>query len=176
VRRVGKGSFGTVFLVISKQSKEYQVMKEIQMFQLSAKERAEAETEVNVLSSLRHPCITRYIESFQQSGNLYIVMEYADGGVIKVFFSNHTSPLGDLFTEIQARRGVLFPEAVVLDWFIQICLALKHVHERKILHRDLKTQNIFITRRKMIKLGDFGIAKVLKSTIECAKTAIGHAF
>lgn len=46
------------------------------------------------------------------------------------------------------------------DYFVQICLAIKHVHDRKILHRDLKTQNIFLTRNDIIKLGDFGIAKV----------------
>ena len=64
----------------------------------------------------------------------------------------------------------------MLDWFVQMCLAVKHVHDRKILHRDLKTQNIFLTRHKMIKLGDFGIAKVLKHTNELARTAIGTPY
>ena len=49
----------------------------------------------------------------------------------------------------------------MLNWFVQICLGLKHVHDRKILHRDIKTQNIFLTKSGVIKLGDFGIARVL---------------
>ena len=50
----------------------------------------------------------------------------------------------------------------ILDWFVQICLAIKHVHDRKILHRDIKSQNIFLTQvdgKLTIKLGDFGISR-----------------
>lgn len=62
-----------------------------------------------------------------------------------------------------------------------MCLAVKHIHDRRILHRDLKTQNIFIsldphTGQKMMKIGDFGVSKVLSSTMECARTAIGTPY
>lgn len=53
-------------------------------------------------------------------------MDYCDGG--------------DLHSRIQAQRGILFTEDQILDWFIQITLALKHVHDRKVLHRDIKSQ------------------------------------
>lgn len=59
---------------------------------------------------------------------------------------------------------------------MQICLALKYVHDRKILHRDLKTQNIFLTAKGDIKIGDFGIARVLQDTYDCAQTAIGTPY
>jgi NIMA (never in mitosis gene a)-related kinase 1/4/5 len=55
-------------------------------------------------------------------------------------------------------------------------LALKHVHDRKVLHRDLKCQNIFLTKSNLIKLGDFGIARVLSSTRENAKTMVGTPY
>jgi NIMA (never in mitosis gene a)-related kinase len=71
---------------------------------------------------------------------------------------------------------VKFSENQILDWFTQICLALKHVHDRKILHRDLKTQNIFLTKDNKIKLGDFGIARVLSKTCDKAKTFVGTPF
>ena len=83
-----------------------------------------------------------------------------------------------------------FAEEQILDWTVQLCLAIKHVHDRKILHRDLKCQNIFLTKKGefccaasvrvtgagMIKLGDFGIAKVLQHTQDLAQTAIGTPY
>jgi serine/threonine protein kinase len=69
-------------------------------------------------------------------------------------------------------QGRQFSEQQVLDWLVQICLGLKHVHDRKILHRDIKSQNIFLTRNKTVKLGDFGIAKDLAHTYAKAKTQV----
>jgi len=57
-----------------------------------------------------------------------------------------------------------------------MALAIKHIHDRRILHRDLKTQNIFMTNTGEIKIGDFGIARVLQHTYDCAKTAIGTPY
>jgi NIMA (never in mitosis gene a)-related kinase len=51
-----------------------------------------------------------------------------------------------------------------MNWFTQMILALKHVHDRRILHRDLKCGNIFLTKSGMAKIGDFGIARVLDKT------------
>lgn len=76
----------------------------------------------------------------------------------------------------QKELGVLFSERQILTWFVQMALALKHVHDRKILHRDLKTQNIFLTSKGEIKIGDFGIARVLQHTYDCANTAIGTPY
>lgn len=76
---------------------------------------------------MRHPYIVTYRESFMDRRCLCIVMDFADGG--------------DMYSKIakQKSTGKQFNEEQVLDWFVQICLALKHVHDRKILHRDLKT-------------------------------------
>jgi serine/threonine protein kinase len=63
---------------------------------------------------------------------------------------------GDLHAILSRRRGVPLSEDTVLDWFVQICLALKHCHDRRILHRDVKTQNIFVAANGLVKLGDFG--------------------
>ena len=89
-------------------------------------------------------------------------MDYADGG--------------DLSMKIKEQNGELFPEDKILDWFTQVCLAIKHIHDRKILHRDIKSQNIFLMKNGQVKLGDFGIAKCLDQTIDKAKTYVGTPY
>lgn len=76
----------------------------------------------------------------------------------------------------QKQIGKGFQEKQILDWFVQLSLAMKHIHDRKILHRDLKTQNIFMTANNEIKIADFGIARVLQHTYDCAQTAIGTPY
>ena len=85
---------------------------------------------------------------------------------------------GDLFSKIKAQRELkkYFSEEVVLNWFTQICLALKHAHDKKILHRDLKSANIFVTKRSILKLGDFGLSRVLSDTKSIAKTVVGTPY
>ncbi|XP_072040814.1 serine/threonine-protein kinase Nek1-like isoform X2 [Amphiura filiformis] len=161
-KKIGEGSFGKALLVVSKADGKEYVIKEINISKMKRKEREESKKEVSVLKKMRHPNIVSYQESFEAEGNLYIVMDYCDGG--------------DLYKAINGRRGILFPEEQIVDWFVQICLALKHVHDRKILHRDLKSQNIFLTKKGIIKLGDFGIARVLNSTSELARTCIGTPY
>jgi NIMA (never in mitosis gene a)-related kinase 1/4/5 len=89
-----------------------------------------------------------------------------------------TSEDGDLAEKIkqQKERKCYFSEDKILDWFTQICLAIKHVHDRKILHRDLKAQNIFVMKNGLLKLGDFGIARVLNKTSDMASTVVGTPY
>jgi NIMA (never in mitosis gene a)-related kinase len=89
-------------------------------------------------------------------------MEYADGG--------------DLNKVIRETKANFFHENQILNWFTQICLAIKHIHDRKIIHRDLKCQNIFMTKEGLVKLGDFGIAKNLSKTLEKVKTIVGTPY
>jgi NIMA (never in mitosis gene a)-related kinase len=76
---------------------------------------------------------------------------------------------GDLYHKIHSPTPP-FPEPQLLDWFTQICLALKHLHDKKILHRDLKSQNIFLSDKNLIKLGDFGISRILENTKQHLRT------
>merc|ERR1719203_509728 len=85
---------------------------------------------------------------------------------------------GDLSERIKKMRqsGKSFPEQQVLRWFTQAILALKYIHDQHILHRDLKSCNFFLSKSGNLKMGDFGIAKVLSCTVACAKTQIGTPY
>jgi len=93
-----------------------------------------------------------------------------------VFFNIIFSIGGDLSQRILNAKGKNFPENQILDWFTQICLALRHCHEKRILHRDLKAKNVFLTSKNFVKLGDFGIARVLANTVDKAKTVVGTPY
>lgn len=62
----------------------------------------------------------------------------------------------------------MYSEDQIMDWFVQIVIAIKYIHERNILHRDLKPRNIFLTQTDKIKIGDFGITKELHDTNDCS--------
>jgi len=161
-KTVGEGSFGKALLARRNADRRLVIIKQISISKMPAKEMARTELEATLLSRLNHPNIVSFIESFKTSSNLHIVMEYADGG--------------DLETHIKNRRGKLLVENEVLHMFVQIALAIKHIHDRKILHRDLKSQNIFLTRSGMVKLGDFGVSRVLERTVDFAATQVGTPY
>lgn len=163
---VGEGSFGKALLCRRNVDSKKCIIKQISLAKMSRKEAAQTEQESSLLARLKHPNIVTFWESFSEASKgvsyLWIVMEFADGG--------------DLSNLIKNRRGQLISESQVLQLFVQISLAMKHVHDRKILHRDLKAQNIFLTKSGIIKLGDFGIARVLRNTGELACTQIGTPY
>lgn len=163
VKEIGSGSYGKAILVKDPEGQNF-VLKAIDISRMDAKERRDAVNEVKVLSSLKHPYVVSYRESFLEGRTLCIVMDYAEGG--------------DLFNRVAKTRkaGQVFPEAQVMRWFTQASLALKHIHEKHVLHRDLKSQNLFLTGCGRLRIGDFGIAKVLDSTAAFAKTTIGTPY
>jgi len=160
---LGKGSFGKAYLVRNTEEDELCVVKQMETSAMEPKERNEAVKEAMLLKKMDHPNIIRFKEVFiTRKHRLCIVMDYADGG--------------DVHMKIKSREGVLLPEEQILEWFVQTCFALKHVHERKVLHRDLKTQNIFLMSNGHVKLGDFGIARVLDATKDYARTMVGTPY
>eukprot|EP00658_Telonema_sp_P-2_P040353 TRINITY_DN28864_c0_g1_i5.p1 TRINITY_DN28864_c0_g1~~TRINITY_DN28864_c0_g1_i5.p1 ORF type:complete len:561 (+),score=99.64 TRINITY_DN28864_c0_g1_i5:62-1744(+) len=162
---IGRGNYGTVYLVRSIANKKHYVLKRINYEHMPAKDRDHVAVEVQMLSRLNHPNIVTYKDHMEDDQNLFIIMGYCEDG--------------DLHTKIKeaSRAGIHFSEEQILKWFVQMVMALKYVHKERILHRDLKTQNIFLTRdSKVIKLGDFGISKVLDGTLDMAKTVIGTPY
>jgi len=163
LRKIGEGTYGSAYLVhLREDPQALFVLKKIDIKDATAKEKAAAHQEAKLLQSLKHPFVLGFRESFDHKGNLCLVTDYCDAG--------------DLYQLLQTKRVHLKEEAIK-DWFVQMCLAVQYVHDRKILHRDLKTQNIFLTKAGDAVLGDFGIARVFRSQKkEMASTVIGTPY
>uniref|UniRef100_A0A671NDH3 non-specific serine/threonine protein kinase n=1 Tax=Sinocyclocheilus anshuiensis TaxID=1608454 RepID=A0A671NDH3_9TELE len=139
------------------------VIKKLNLRTSSRRERRAAEQEAQLLSELKHPNIVTYRQSWEgEDCQLYIVMGFCEGG--------------DLYHRLKQQKGELLPERQVVEWFVQIAMALQYLHEKHILHRDLKTQNIFLTKTNIIKVGDLGIARVLENQNDMASTLIGTPY
>ena len=160
LKTIGTGASGSAFLAKNEKG-ELRVIKQIDLRFLDENEKRMSLQEVKVLRALStHRHITGYYEYFIHGGLIHIVMEYADGG--------------DLNNFLEERKGKPLDDDLVVEWATQLALALHYVHSKKILHRDLKSQNIFITRKyNRLLLGDFGISRVLSATQELAQTVIG---
>lgn len=136
---VGEGSYGRAILCRRKKDKKLCIIKQISLTKLSRKEAKLTEQEALLLGKLQHPNIVTFWESFVSSQQLHIVMEYADGGDLDSHIKN--------YCRINKVREI--PEAHILNLFVQVSLAIKYIHDRKILHRDLKSQvreNVFSYR------------------------------
>jgi len=166
---LGRGSFGVAHLAkqrpgVGREIAPLRVVKEISLSDMPASARSQAWREAQVLKSLCHVNIIAHIGTFLQDDSLYIVMEYADGG--------------DLAAALRQKRdaGARFGKSDVVSIFVQACNGLQHTHSKRVLHRDLKPQNIFMTQAGVVKLGDFGIAKVLENTAAKAASMLGTPY
>ena len=85
---------------------------------------------------------------------------------------------GSLYDVVKKRKGAGAPlsEQQIWKYFVQTALGLQHIHSHKILHRDVKTMNIFLSDRDEVKVGDLGVAKVLGNTMDMAQTMVGTPY
>ncbi|NXO64048.1 NEK11 kinase, partial [Phainopepla nitens] len=165
-RKLGNGSFGSVYLVNdrkAKQGEELKVLKEISVGNLKPNETVEANLEAQLLSKLDHPAIVKFYASFVERDSFCIITEYCEGG--------------DLNFKIQEYKdsGKMFTQSQVIDWFIQLLLGVNYMHERRILHRDLKAKNIFL-KDNLLKIGDFGVSCLLMGSCDLATTFTGTPY
>ncbi|XP_031955570.1 serine/threonine-protein kinase Nek3 isoform X4 [Corvus moneduloides] len=158
---LGEGSFGRALLVHHKISDQKYVMKEIRL-PMSSSGVENSRKEAVLLAKMKHPNVVAFKESFEADGHLYIVMEYCDNG--------------DLMQKIKHQGGNFFPEDTILHWFVQMCLAVKHIHDKRVLHRDIKSKNVFLTQSGKVKLGDFGSARLLAHPMSYACTYVGTPY
>ncbi|CAL8468644.1 g8184 [Coccomyxa elongata] len=159
---LGEGAFGTVVKVRRRRDGRMFVAKIMHDRGMTDKARAEAQNEVAVLSSLDHPNVVKYYECFAERGTqVKIVMELCQDG--------------DLDGFLRAQGGKHLSEEEIMNKFVQICLSIHYVHNKGLIHRDLKTCNLLLDGG-IIKLGDFGISKVMSAEQNAAQTMVGTPY
>lgn len=164
MQKIGSGTFGMVHLIRRKIDGRNFALKRVPLDKDATEENKAINNEISVLKSLNHANVVRYYDSFVEKEYMCIVMDYCERG--------------DFQRRVKKAKqsNKCFPQAQILDWFVQLALGLQHIHENKVLHRDLKTQNILITKDNRIKIGDFGISKQLENTVQLANTSLGTPF
>eukprot|EP00043_Microstomoeca_roanoka_P012940 m.125997 g.125997 ORF g.125997 m.125997 type:complete len:941 (+) comp15631_c0_seq5:69-2891(+) len=163
LRRIGSGAEGDVFLVKQRQHQRRRfVMKKIWI----GKRQRSSLQEAEILKKLDHRHVIKYYDSFLDPAgeHLCIITDYCAGGNLQDRILH------------KFESGEHFPEAQIMEWFGQIVLALRYIHSKRILHRDLKTANIFLTEHNLIKVGDFGIAAQLEHSFDVKHTCVGSPY
>lgn len=187
LEKLGQGSYGAVYLVKKRErttsknkftsntscntpsnqstlnnndSNNQYVLKQIPLYNMDKTEIEEVKQEAKILALLNCKYIVKYIDSFIESKTLNIIMEYCNGG--------------DLSKYLKLRKTKPLKESEIWNIFIRIALGLFYLHSKKIIHRDLKSLNVFLNKDSTVKLGDLGVAKELSNTF--ANTFVGTPY
>ena len=159
-KNLGKGAFGSVSIVKRKEDQKIYAMKRVTILNLGEKEKDNSFNEVRLLASLRHKNIIGYKEAFydEKSSTLNIVMEYADDG--------------DLSSKIKnmIKKHLQFEENTIWSILIQILEGLNYLHKSRVIHRDLKSANIFLTKKGEVKIGDLNVSIIAKKDLAVTQT------
>ena len=160
ISKIGEGAYSTVLKVRRLIDNNIYALKKVKLLKLSEKEKSNALNEVRILASVKSNFVISYKEAFfeEKESCLGIVMEFADKG--------------DLYQRINEykKRRIYFEESEIWRIFIQLVKGLKALHELKILHRDLKSANVFLFNDGSAKLGDLNVSKVAKKGLGYTQT------
>ncbi|XP_076817601.1 serine/threonine-protein kinase Nek2-like [Clavelina lepadiformis] len=171
---IGSGSYGKCLKVRRKSDGKVLVWKDMDYGTMTEPEKQQLVSEVNLLRELKHRYIVRYHDRIidRSRCRLYLIMEYCAGG-----------DLASMITQYRKDRCFM-DETFIVKTLAQLALALQTCHgqrrksgnQGKIVHRDLKPANVFLDENRNVKLGDFGLARVLNHDTSFAKTFVGTPY
>ena len=152
VKLIGKGAFGRVYKCLNTKNKKTYAIKRISVLRQSKEDNIGNLYELHILYHNTCPFILKYFSCEFRTYELSIVTKFCK--------------YGDLYRDIQVRlkKYNYFEEKEIWKIFLQLSYGIFYLHKNNIIHRDLKTANIFLEKDNRIKIGDFGISKILDNT------------
>lgn len=166
---IGKGNFGSISKIRRISDGKILVWKELDYGKMDEKEKHHIVSEVNILRELHHPNIVRYYDRIidKKHSKIFIIMEYCQGG-----------DLSQLIKRCKHQREYI-NEEIIWKIFTQVLQALYACHTHKggkILHRDIKPSNVFLDNNNNVKLGDFGLSRMLSNESTFAYSNVGTPY
>ena len=149
IDNIWENVYSKIYKVLNKKNNIYYTIKIISITHLREEEIEYIQNEINILSNINNEHIIKYIDSFTDNNNIYILMEYNDGSYLNEFIKNYKD------------KNILIDENILYNIILDLCLGIKEIHENNLIHRDLKPKNIFITKNNKVKIINFGISKKL---------------
>lgn len=160
LKKLGEGAYSIVYKAKRKSDSQIYALKQVKFQSLRDKEKENALNEIRLLASVSHPNIVAYKEAFfeETSKSLFIVMEFAESG--------------DLLNRINSHKKnkTRFKEPEIWDIAHQSLRGLKRLHDLSIIHRDIKSANLFLTQDGVVKIGDLNVSKVARERMAHTQT------
>lgn len=160
-KSIGKGSYGRVYKVVNKENNKHYAMKKLKVHPINPYEKINIVNELRILMSHTSSFIIRFKDAFIHNNSLCIVTEWAEKGDLANIIKT------------KSKQNIAFTENEIWHYFLQLSVAISYLHKINIIHRDIKPANVFIDINDNVKLGDFGITKVLKHYMMYGQTQIG---
>ncbi|CAK9108680.1 unnamed protein product [Durusdinium trenchii] len=171
IRHLGSGAFGAAVLVRRLKDGRRLVAKKCSVKDMEEKQRRMCFEEIALLQKVRHECVAQLVDFVWASKDMlsyWIVLKFYPGGDVQSEIDTcRETPTALLRNQLE------LPIGKVKNWVTQLCMALKHVHKLRIVHRDVKGSNMFISGARNIVLGDFGVSKQLTESEQKAMTSVG---
>ncbi|XP_065837996.1 cyclin-dependent kinase 1-like [Oscarella lobularis] len=145
IEKIGEGTYGVVYKGRNRQTGQLVALKKIRLTSEEEGVPSTAIREISLLKELQHPYVVKLEDVLHQESKLYLVFEF-----LQYDLKHYLDKLPDL---------QLVDPMLVKSYTYQILVGILHCHSRRVLHRDLKPQNLLIDKNGVIKLADFGLAR-----------------
>ncbi|KAJ3314405.1 Protein kinase [Boothiomyces sp. JEL0838] len=157
LKRIGRGASANVF--VARENKTQQIVAIKQMILADQTKKEYLIEELTVLKSTKHPNIINYLDSFFLNGDLWIVLDFMEGGALNIIIEKNA-----------------LTEAQIATICRETCKGLNFLHERNIIHRDIKSDNILLDARGNVKITDFGYCAKLTDERSKRATMVGTPY